>query len=58
VVRARLVLERGRPVGPNTPIGMSGFTGRGPAPRRPKLGIKAVRDLLFHLPRRYDDCAN
>ena len=35
---------------------MSGFTGAAVLRRvGPKLGIKAVRDLLFHLPRRYDD---
>lgn len=39
-----------------TPIGASGLTGAA-ALRRigPRLGITVVRDLLFHLPRRYDD---
>ena len=44
------------PVGPETPIGVSGFTGAGTLRRvGPRLGIRTVRDLLFHLPRRYDD---
>jgi len=40
----------------STPIGASGFAGA-PVLRRvgPRLGIRTVRDLLFHLPRRYDD---
>ncbi len=40
----------------STPIGDSGLTGAA-ALRRvgPRLGIAYVRDLLFHLPRRYDD---
>jgi ATP-dependent DNA helicase RecG len=44
------------PLGPDTPIGQSGFTG-GPTLARVgrRLGIVRVRDLLFHLPRRYDD---
>ncbi len=44
------------PVGPATKIGESGFAGA-TALRRvgPRLGIFTVRDLLFHLPRRYDD---
>jgi ATP-dependent DNA helicase RecG len=44
------------PLGPNTPIGKSGFTGN-TALRRvgPRIGVKTVRDLLFYLPRRYDD---
>lgn len=44
------------PVGPVTRIGESGFVGA-TALRRvgPRLGIFTVRDLLFHLPRRYDD---
>jgi ATP-dependent DNA helicase RecG len=39
-----------------TPIGNSGLSGAA-AVRRvgPRLGIATVRDLLFHLPRRYDD---
>ncbi len=44
------------PVGPDTPIGVSRFTGAATLRRvGPRLGIKTVRDLLFHLPRRYDD---
>ena len=44
------------PIGPNTPIGASGFAGATVLRRvGPKLGIRTVRDLLFHLPRRYDD---
>jgi ATP-dependent DNA helicase RecG len=44
------------PVGLDTPIGDSGFVGA-LALRRAgsRLGIRTVRDLLFHLPRRYDD---
>src|ERR1035437_7820893 len=44
------------PIGPDTPIGASGIAG--PTVLRrvgPRLGIRTVRDLLFHLPRRYDD---
>ncbi len=48
-----------RPRGPvqlDTPIGDSGIVGA-LALRRAgsRLGIRTVRDLLFHLPRRYDD---
>ncbi len=44
------------PVGPDTPIGMSGLAGATVLRRvGPRLGIHTVRDLLFHLPRRYDD---
>ena len=44
------------PVGPDTPIGASGFAGATVLRRvGPRLGIRTVRDLLFHLPRRYDD---
>ena len=39
-----------------TPIGDSGLTGAAQIRRLgPRLGIATVRDLLFHLPRRYDD---
>ncbi len=39
-----------------TPIGDSGLSGAAQIRRLgPKLGIATVRDLLFHLPRRYDD---
>jgi ATP-dependent DNA helicase RecG len=51
----RAVVVRG-PVGPDTKIGESGFTGAQALRRAgPRLGILRVRDLLFHLPRRYDD---
>ncbi len=44
------------PVGPETKIGLSGFTGAAVLRRvGPRLGVWRVRDLLFHLPRRYDD---
>jgi ATP-dependent DNA helicase RecG len=44
------------PVRPETRIGDSGFTGAAVLRRvGPRLGIVTVRDLLFHLPRRYDD---
>ncbi len=44
------------PVGLDSPIGASGFAGATVLRRvGPKLGIRTVRDLLFHLPRRYDD---
>lgn len=44
------------PVGPDTPIGLSGIAGASVLRRAgPRLGIRTVRDLLFHLPRRYDD---
>ena len=45
-----------RPVGPGTRIGDSGLVGATTLRRvGPRLGIVTVRDLLFHLPRRYDD---
>ena len=44
------------PVGPDTPIGASGLAGSTVLRRvGPRLGIRTVRDLLFHLPRHYDD---
>ena len=44
------------PIGPDTPIGVSGLAGASVLRRvGPRLGIRTVRDLLFHLPRRYDD---
>ena len=44
------------PLGPETRIGESGFLGATTLRRvGPRLGIATVRDLLFHLPRRYDD---
>ena len=44
------------PVSLHTPIGLSGFSGAGVLRRvGARLGIATVRDLLFHLPRRYDD---
>ncbi len=40
----------------STPIGDSGLTAAATLRRvGPRLGIAYVRDLLFHLPRRYDD---
>jgi ATP-dependent DNA helicase RecG len=43
-------------IGPDTPIEESGLFGAGVLGRvGPRLGISTVRDLLFHLPRRYDD---
>src|ERR1035437_8880164 len=42
-------------IGPDTPIGASGIAGATVLRRvGPRLGIRTVRDLLFHLPRRYD----
>ena len=39
-----------------TRIGAAGLPGAGAVARvRRRLGIETVRDLLFHLPRRYDD---
>lgn len=44
------------PIGPDTPIGASGLPGATVLRRAgSRLGIRTVRDLLFHLPRRYDD---
>ncbi len=44
------------PVGPETRLSVSGLAGAGVLGRvGPKLGLFRVRDLLFHLPRRYDD---
>ena len=41
---------------PRTPIGRSGLPAAGLLARLgPRLGIRTVGDLLFHLPRRYDD---
>lgn len=49
------VARRG-PVGPDSRLGESGFTGAATLRRAgPRLGLATVRDLLFHLPRRYDD---
>jgi ATP-dependent DNA helicase RecG len=40
----------------DTPIGRAGLAGASAVARhRRRLGIETVRDLLFHLPRRYDD---
>ncbi|MGA2512930.1 MAG: ATP-dependent DNA helicase RecG [Candidatus Limnocylindrales bacterium] len=45
-----------RPIGPDSPIGASGLAGATVLRRvGGRLGIRTVRDLLFHLPRRYDD---
>ncbi|MFI5257994.1 MAG: ATP-dependent DNA helicase RecG [Candidatus Limnocylindrales bacterium] len=52
----RAPVRRVGPVGPDTPIGLSGFPGATVLRRvGQRLGIRTVRDLLFHLPRRYDD---
>ena len=49
-------IARRGPIGLDTPIGVSGIAGASILRRvGPKLGIRTVRDLLFHLPRRYDD---
>ncbi|MGZ6340369.1 MAG: ATP-dependent DNA helicase RecG [Candidatus Limnocylindrales bacterium] len=41
---------------PATPVGSSGIPGASVLRRLgPRLGIRTVEDLLFHLPRRYDD---
>ncbi len=54
--RAAGPVRRVGPVGPETPIGATGFAGAAVLRRvGPRLGIRTVRDLLFHLPRRYDD---
>jgi ATP-dependent DNA helicase RecG len=39
-----------------SPLGLSGITGVSSLRRHARrLGVESVRDLLFHLPRRYDD---
>ncbi|MDQ1323520.1 MAG: ATP-dependent helicase RecG [Chloroflexota bacterium] len=39
-----------------SPVGLSGITGVSSLRRHARrLGVESVRDLLFHLPRRYDD---
>ncbi len=39
-----------------SPVGLSGITGVSSLRRQARrLGVETVRDLLFHLPRRYDD---
>ena len=40
---------------PSTPLARSGLTSVAVAKRLGRLGIESVGDLLFHLPRRYDD---
>jgi ATP-dependent DNA helicase RecG len=56
VVRKPAVARIVGPLESGTPIEQSGLTGA-MALRRVagRLGIRTVRDLLFHLPRRYDD---
>ena len=54
------VAQPAPPAGPGefleTPIAASGIAAVGVLKRTlPRLGISTVRDLLFHLPRRYDD---
>ena len=41
--------------GPDSPLARSGLVPPAMARRLGRLGIGTVRDLLFHLPRRYDD---
>ncbi len=44
------------PITPDTPIGRTSFTGNTVLRRvGPRIGVRTVRDLLFYLPRRYDD---
>jgi ATP-dependent DNA helicase RecG len=56
----RRAVKPPRPTSPaailDLPIGASGLPAAGAVARvRRRLGIETVRDLLFHLPRRYDD---
>jgi len=44
--------------GPDTPVTELAGVGRLHASRMERLGLRTVRDLLFHLPRRYDDTRN
>jgi ATP-dependent DNA helicase RecG len=43
------------PVGPDTHLARSGLVPPAMARKLGRLGLETVRDLLFHLPRRYDD---
>ena len=43
------------PPGPDTPLPRSGLVAPAQARRLARMGLHEVRDLLFHLPRRYDD---
>ncbi|HXR27193.1 MAG TPA: ATP-dependent DNA helicase RecG [Candidatus Baltobacteraceae bacterium] len=43
------------PPGPDTPLARSGLVAPAQARRLARLGLQRTRDLLFHLPRRYDD---
>lgn len=54
VARDDRARERGR-VGPDSRLVGSGLVAPGVARRLERGGISTVRDLLFHLPRRYDD---
>ncbi|MGZ6271710.1 MAG: hypothetical protein ACXWPJ_06555, partial [Candidatus Limnocylindrales bacterium] len=42
-------------IGPATPLAVSGLLPPAVARRLRRLGLHTVRDLLFHVPRRYDD---
>ena len=44
-----------RPLTPESPVTAVPGVGEAVAPRLAKLGIVTVRDLLYHLPRRYED---
>ncbi|HXA27235.1 MAG TPA: ATP-dependent DNA helicase RecG [Candidatus Angelobacter sp.] len=41
--------------GPDTPVAELAGVGPGKAAKLQRLGVTTVRDLLFHLPRRYED---
>ncbi|MGH7722381.1 MAG: ATP-dependent DNA helicase RecG [Candidatus Dormibacteria bacterium] len=43
------------PLSPSTPVAQLAGVGHDRAQRLDRLGIVTVRDLLYHLPRRYDD---
>ena len=45
----------GRILGPDTPISSAAGVGKDKVPKLNKLGIVTVGDLLYHVPRRYED---